>query len=69
MIDPPPTYWPEIQRICRKYDILLVADEVICGFGRTGKWFGSQTYRHRAGSDADGEGPVLGLPADLGRRD
>jgi len=44
VIDPPSTYWPEIQRICRKYDILLVADEVICGFGRTGQWFGSQTY-------------------------
>ena len=44
VIDPPETYWPEIQRICRKYDILLVADEVICGFGRTGQWFGSQTY-------------------------
>jgi putrescine aminotransferase len=44
VIDPPSTYWPEIQRICRKYDILLVTDEVICGFGRTGQWFGSQTY-------------------------
>ncbi|HVW68564.1 MAG TPA: aminotransferase, partial [Steroidobacteraceae bacterium] len=42
--DPPPGYWAEIQRICRKYDVLLVADEVICGFGRTGSWFGSQTY-------------------------
>jgi putrescine aminotransferase len=40
---PPSTYWPEIQRICEKYDILLIADEVICGFGRTGNWFGSQT--------------------------
>ncbi|MEO9516835.1 MAG: aspartate aminotransferase family protein [Paracoccaceae bacterium] len=39
----PDTYWPEIQRICDKYDILLIADEVICGFGRTGQWFGSQT--------------------------
>ncbi|MBL8272019.1 aminotransferase class III-fold pyridoxal phosphate-dependent enzyme, partial [Steroidobacter sp.] len=43
-IDPPATYWPEIQRICKKYDVLVVADEVICGFGRTGEWFGSQTY-------------------------
>ena len=40
----PDTYWPEIQRICDKYDILLIADEVICGFGRTGEWFGSQYY-------------------------
>jgi putrescine aminotransferase len=43
VIIPPTTYWPEIQRICHKYGILLVADEVICGFGRMGEWFGS-TY-------------------------
>lgn len=44
VIIPPDTYWPEIRRICRKYDVLLVADEVICGFGRTGHWFGSQLF-------------------------
>ena len=43
VIIPPGSYWPEIQRICDTYDILLIADEVICGFGRTGNWFGSQT--------------------------
>ena len=43
VIVPPETYWPEIQRICDKYDILLIVDEVICGFGRTGNWFGSET--------------------------
>ncbi|MFN3954331.1 MAG: aspartate aminotransferase family protein [Pararhodobacter sp.] len=43
VIVPPSTYWPEIQRICDKYEILLIADEVITGFGRTGNWFGSQT--------------------------
>jgi putrescine aminotransferase len=43
VIVPPKTYWPEIQRICDKYDVLIIADEVICGFGRTGNWFGSQT--------------------------
>ncbi len=43
VIIPPDTYWPEIQRICDKYEILLIADEVICGFGRTGTWFGSIT--------------------------
>lgn len=43
VIIPPEAYWPEIQRICKKYDILLIADEVICGFGRTGNWFGCQT--------------------------
>ena len=41
VIIPPDTYWPEIQRICDKYGILLIADEVICGFGRLGAWFGS----------------------------
>lgn len=44
---PPMSYWPEIERICRKYDVLLVADEVICGFGRTGEWFGSQYFGFR----------------------
>ncbi len=43
VIIPPATYWPEIQRICDKYGILLVSDEVICGFGRTGRWFGCET--------------------------
>ncbi len=42
VIIPPGTYWPEIQRICDEYGILLIADEVITGFGRTGHWFGSQ---------------------------
>jgi putrescine aminotransferase len=41
---PPANYWAEIQKICNKYDILLIADEVICGFGRTGNWFGSDTF-------------------------
>lgn len=44
VIIPPSTYWPEIKRILAKYDILLVVDEVICGFGRTGEWFGSQYF-------------------------
>ena len=44
VIIPPATYWPEINRICRQYDVLLIPDEVICGFGRTGNWFGSQTF-------------------------
>ncbi len=43
VIVPPDSYWPEIQRIVDQYGILLIADEVICGFGRTGNWFGSQT--------------------------
>ncbi|PHV21287.1 aspartate aminotransferase family protein [Janthinobacterium sp. BJB446] len=44
VIIPPSTYWPEIQRICDKYGILLIADEVICGFGRLGRWFGSELF-------------------------
>ncbi|MDE1139407.1 MAG: aspartate aminotransferase family protein [Paraburkholderia tropica] len=44
VIFPASTYWPEIQRICRKYDILLCADEVIGGFGRTGEWFAHQHF-------------------------
>ena len=44
VIIPPDSYWPEIQRICDRHGILLVADEVICGFGRTGHWFGSELY-------------------------
>ncbi|MGI9336384.1 MAG: aminotransferase, partial [Gammaproteobacteria bacterium] len=44
VIVPPASYWPEIGRICKRYGILLVADEVICGFGRTGKWFGTDYY-------------------------
>lgn len=39
----PDSYWPEIQRICRKHDILLMLDEVITGYGRTGNWFAAQT--------------------------
>lgn len=44
VIFPPATYWPEIERICRKYDVLLIADEVIGGFGRTGEWFAHQHF-------------------------
>jgi putrescine aminotransferase len=45
---PPMTYWPEVERICRKYDVLLIADEVICGFGRTGEWFGQDYFGFQA---------------------
>ena len=47
VVIPPESYWPEIQRICDKYEILLIADEVICGFGRTGSWFGCETLNIR----------------------
>jgi putrescine aminotransferase len=42
VVIPPPGYWPRVEAICRKYGILLVSDEVICGFGRLGEWFGFQ---------------------------
>jgi 4-aminobutyrate--pyruvate transaminase len=41
---PPSTYFEKIQAVLRKYDVLFVADEVICGFGRTGNWWGSETF-------------------------
>jgi 4-aminobutyrate--pyruvate transaminase len=44
VIVPPATYWEKVQPVLAKYGILLVADEVICGFGRTGNLWGSQTY-------------------------
>jgi putrescine aminotransferase len=44
VIIPPDTYWPEIQRLCNEHGILLVTDEVICGFGRLGAWFGADFY-------------------------
>jgi 4-aminobutyrate---pyruvate transaminase len=44
VIPPPRTYFEKIQKVLEKYDVLLIADEVICGFGRTGNMFGSETY-------------------------
>ena len=44
VITPPEGYWQKVQEICRKYDILLHIDEVVCGIGRTGTWFGYQHY-------------------------
>ena len=44
VIIPPESYWPKVEAICRKYGILLICDEVICGFGRLGQWFGHQHY-------------------------
>ena len=44
VITPPEGYWERVQEICRKYDVLLHIDEVVCGVGRTGTWFGYQNY-------------------------
>jgi len=43
-IPPPDGYWPEVERICRERDVLLICDEVISGFGRLGRWFGCERY-------------------------
>jgi putrescine aminotransferase len=44
VIIPPAGYWKKVEAICRKYGILLISDEVICGFGRLGRWFGFQHF-------------------------
>lgn len=44
VIIPPEGYWPAVEALCRKYGILLICDEVICGFGRLGRWFGHHRY-------------------------
>jgi len=46
VIVPPEGYFPAIMEVCRKHDVLMIADEVICGFGRTGNWFGSETHSY-----------------------
>ena len=45
---PPASYWPEIQRICKKYDVLIMLDEVVTGYGRTGAWFAAQSMQIEA---------------------
>jgi len=45
VVVPPETYFARIQEVLHRHDVLLIADEVICGFGRTGQWWGSQTYK------------------------
>ena len=47
---PPASYFPKINAVLEKYDVRFIADEVICGFGRTGNWFGTQTYGIKATS-------------------
>jgi len=41
---PPPEYWPLVREICDRYGLLLIADEVMTGFGRTGRWFAMQHW-------------------------
>ena len=44
VITPPEGYWPKVMEICKQYNVLLHIDEVVCGLGRTGEWFGYQHY-------------------------
>jgi putrescine aminotransferase len=44
VLEPAPGYWPAVAEICRERDVLFIQDEVICGFGRLGEWFGAQRY-------------------------
>ena len=63
VIPPPAEYWPMVCETCKANDVLVMNDEVITGFGRSGTWFGFEQF----GSDPDlvdaGQGPVVGLPA------
>ena len=61
---PPSTYWPEIDRICKKYGVILISDEVICGFGRTGEWFGFETFGYEPDIVNMAKGLSSRLPAD-----
>jgi putrescine aminotransferase len=60
VIIPPETYWPEVQRICDEYGILLISDEVITGFGRLGEWFGADYFGTRPDLMAFAKGVTSG---------
>ena len=66
-IVPPKGYFEKVNAILAKYDIRFIADEVICGFGRTGNWFGIADLRHEAHIDLHGQGHHLGLFPDVAR--
>ena len=66
VIVPPRTYFEKIQAVLRKYDVLLVADEVICGFWRTGNYWGSQTFDIQPDILTCAKALSAVLPADLG---
>ncbi len=61
---PPVTYWEKIQAVLEKYDVLLIADEVICGFGRTGEMWGTVTYGLKPRHDHLCQGAVVRLSSD-----
>ncbi|GAB5486561.1 MAG: aminotransferase class III-fold pyridoxal phosphate-dependent enzyme [Parasphingorhabdus sp.] len=63
VITPVPEYFPIIEEICRKYDVLIHIDEVVCGFGRTGKWFGYQHFEIRPDIITAAKGTASGYAA------
>lgn len=60
VVVPPDSYWPEVQRICDEYGILLISDEVITGFGRLGEWFGADYFSTRPDFMAFAKGVTSG---------
>ena len=68
-LTPPRTYWEKMQAVLRKYDMLFIADEVICGFGRTGNMWGSQTYDLQPDMISCAKALSAGDAADLGAAD
>ena len=63
---PPPDYFAPIEEICKRHDVLLILDEVVTGFGRTGKWFGMQHWNIQPDLVSLRQGHVVGLPAAVG---
>ena len=61
VITPPKGYWEGVQKICRDNDILLIMDEVVCGYGRTGKAFGSEHFNVQADMMATAKGLTAGV--------
>jgi adenosylmethionine-8-amino-7-oxononanoate aminotransferase len=57
---PPDDYWPAVEAVCRRYGILLIADEVMTGFGRTGRWFGCDHWDVRPDIITAGKGASSG---------
>ena len=64
VIVPPKTYFEKIMAVCAKYDVFMICDEVICGFGRLGTVFGCQALGFRAEFDLGRQGADVGLRAD-----
>ncbi len=65
-IVPPDNYWPKVQEICKRYGLLLIADEVMTGFGRTGKRFGSEHWDIKADIMVSGKGLTAGYAPLVG---